>query len=266
MWQVCSLGNTTVHFRECEDNRFDIVRCVPAEIMGGPGNWFAIEPLFTIIDADQQLSRMERLLRAVRTRQTVAAGVPFTVQCGQLRRYSRSYGYDPRWNAMRPNVVLPHGRNDPNLWIVREFRAVFPHLPDAWRAVNPVHAWRHGVTAVPVGGTTPRLQRAEQVAARKAADAAVRRLKEEGEQAAKADRDRAREFAAVERKQEIFARRIAREKKWAEDKKAREDAAAAHKRAVAKNPTLRWRHARRADWKPPADYAVGGRRRNKKKS
>lgn len=45
---------------------------------------------------------------------------------------------------------------------------------------------------------------------------------------------------------------------------AAEDAAKAT--ALAENPTLAWRTPRRADWKPPADYAVGGRRRNKKKS
>lgn len=45
---------------------------------------------------------------------------------------------------------------------------------------------------------------------------------------------------------------------------AAQDAAKAA--ALAENPTLAWRTPRRADWKPPADYAVGGRRRNKKKA
>lgn len=50
--------------------------------------------------------------------------------------------------------------------------------------------------------------------------------------------------------------------------KARQDAADAEKnaKALAENPTLNWRKPRRKGWVPPEDYAIGGRRRNKKKA
>lgn len=266
MWEVCSFGNTTLHYRGFENNRFDIIRCVPCETLGGPGNWYRVAPLFTVIEENQSVARFERMRRALDTGQIAQAGPAFTVQCGQLRRYSRTHGYDPRWNKLRPDVVLPHGRNDPNIWIAKQFYAAYPNLPDAWRCSNPIHAWRSGAGAVFIDGTSPKLERATAAHAARRAKAELRALRRQDEEEARVDRLRIRKIEEEEHKQDVFVRRIARQKKWAADKAAREAAAAAHKLAVEKNPTLRWKHARRPGWKPDEDYARGGRRRNKKKA
>lgn len=103
------------------------------------------------------------------------------------------------------------------------------------------------------------------------------------EQAAKAERIRqANEAATAKRLARIAAqndpdkrererqRFQARLRATAQSNAARDRRIAAEAeekaRALAENPTLAWRTPRRADWKPPADYATGGRRRNKKKS
>lgn len=263
VWKLAKLGENFLHYQEKPDNLFEVIRQTCCTTWQGPANWWRIVPARLVLPEVIGLDRLERLYRAATNLDPAAR--PFTVQCGALRKYPKATLYDPRWNSLKPDVVLPHGRYRVELWLPKQFYESFPHLLPELRAIDPVHAWRGArgreISVVPPGKLKPRIDAAE-LARREE----IKRMRAEGEEAVKADLARAKEFEAEEHKADVAARRREREKKWAADKAAREDADAARKRAIAKNPTLKWKHARRPGWKPDEDYARGGRRRNKKKA
>lgn len=96
---------------------------------------------------------------------------------------------------------------------------------------------------------------------RERADAAAQKAKRMARRAAINDPEkRAREAKA-------FAEREARFEAARQAKAARLEQETAEKAAALEaNPTANWRAPRRPDWQPPADYARGGRRQNKKRA
>lgn len=262
VWKLAEFDKNLLHYRENTENLFDIIRQTCCTAWQGPENWWRIVPARLVLPQIIGLDRRQRLFHAANNLDPAAR--PFTIQCGTLRRYPRSGLYDPRWNNLKPDVALPHGKCRPELWLAREFYESFPHLLPELRTIDPVHAWRGSHNQrIPIlkAAPMPKFDPAE-VERR----AEIKRMRAEGEEAVKADLARAREFEHEEHKADVAARRRDREKKWAADKAARETAAAVRKRAIAANPTLKWKHARRPGWKPDEDYARGGRRRNKKKA
>ncbi len=73
-----------------------------------------------------------------------------------------------------------------------------------------------------------------------------------------------RRVAAQVKRREARHKYLAQKRFETEQRKR--DALAKHAAELTKNPTLAWRHPRRAGWKPSDDYARGSRRKNRKQA
>ncbi len=88
----------------------------------------------------------------------------------------------------------------------------------------------------------------------KAAKEVLRQLRLEGEAEAKFHLRLARQYAREERKADLAELKHKRAADRAKKKAEKLEAESRRKAALAANPTLRWRHPRRKDWKPPEGY------------